>query len=86
MPENSYFLASLSKDKTPVAWAITKGDIKDALEQVLERKPGKKELETAIYIVGEAISDWPQTLSENLTWITDPNRRQNLLNRYISKR
>ncbi|MCI0596280.1 MAG: hypothetical protein L0Z48_07030 [candidate division Zixibacteria bacterium] len=82
MPKSSYYLTSLSKDRTPVAWAITNGDIKTELKQILERKPKKAEIEIATKMIGEAISDWPVILSENLNWITDVKRREDLMRRY----
>lgn len=82
MDQITYYLSPIGQKDTPVAWAVTKGDILEELEELLQRKPNKKEVQMAVYMVGNFFSGWPQILGENLNWITDSKRRKLLLKRW----
>jgi hypothetical protein len=77
-------LNPFGKNDTPIAWAVTKRDIQERLEELLQRKPNKNELQMAIYMIGNLFSDWPDFLNENLNCITDPKRRGNLIKRWVA--
>ena len=79
---NIPYLVTITDSDSPVAWAVTKGDIQEELEELLQRKPDKNELQMATYMVGNFFSDWPRFLNENLIYITDSKRRKNLMKRW----